>query len=150
MTVTLDAWSGPLYPYDLIERKRLPVKRTGNACSFQVGLTELGGKLVALYPVRPAAVEISIPRTVRRGAECPLVVNFADAGGKALPGLQPLRLTVSDAAGRPTEYSGYYCGENGKLSLALAPALNDQPGSWNVTAEDLTTGLTTQRRFELR
>jgi hypothetical protein len=150
VTVTLDAWSGPLYPYDLIERKPLPVKRTGNACSFRVGLTELGGKLVALYPVRPAAVEISIPRAVRRGAECPLWVTFADASGKALPGLQPLRLTVTDAAGRPTEYSGYYCAENGKLLLALAPALNDQPGSWNVTAEDLTTGLTTQRGFELR
>jgi hypothetical protein len=150
VTVTLGDCSGPLYAYDLIERKALAVHRSGNACTFQVGLAELGGKLVALYPVRPARVEISLPHVVPRGGECPAVVSFADEGGKALPGLQPLRLTVTDAAGQPTEYSGYYCAENGKLPLTLAPALNDQAGSWKLTAEDLTTGLTTQRKLELR
>jgi hypothetical protein len=61
-----------------------------------------------------------------------------------------LRATVTDAAGRASEYSGYYCAENGRLPLPLSPALNDQSGSWKVTVEDLTTGIRAEKAFELR
>jgi hypothetical protein len=150
VTVTVNQWPGPLYAYDLIQRKPLAATRSGDGYRFQLELTELGGKIVALYPVRPASAEISLPESVRRGAECPALVTLRDERGQALPGLQPLRVTVTDAAGRASEYSGYYCAENGRLPLPLSPALNDQSGSWKVTVEDLTTGIRAEKAFELR
>jgi hypothetical protein len=126
------------------------VTRKAGDYSFQVGLDELGGKLVALYPVQPARIEIATAGAVRRGGECRILVTLADGGGNALPGLQPVRLIVTDAAGRPTEYRGYYCAENGKLSLPLAPALNDQAGTWKVVVEDLTAGIAVDKTFKVR
>ena len=141
VTVTLNSCPGPLYPYDLLERKPLAVTRKAGACSFQVSLSELGGTLVALYPVRPARLDISA-ENVARGGRSQLQVTLADADGQPLPGLQPVRVDVTDAGGGPTEYSGDYCAQNGRLALPLTPALNDQAGSWKVTVEDLTTGMT--------
>jgi hypothetical protein len=150
ITVTVNQWPGRLYAYDLIERKPLPATKNGDGHSFQVELTELGGKIVALYRVRPARTEISVPEAMRRGTECQILVTLSDEYGGALPGLQPLRLTVTDATGRATEYSGYYCAENGRLPLSLSPALNDQSGAWKVVVDDLTTGITAEKVVDLQ
>lgn len=150
VTVTLNRWSGPLYAYDLLERKPLVATPLANGCRFQVELTELGGKIIALYAARPAKPAISVPGAAKRGAKDTIEVIVQDDHGQPLPGLQPLRVTVTDPQGDVTEYSGYYCASRGKLSIGLTPALNDRAGPWKVAVEDLTTGLTAQEAFDLR
>ena len=149
VTVSLREWVGPLFAYDMLERKPLPVVKTGKGYTLKVGLDELGGKLVALTPVKPAKVTVSAP-AVKRGGQVDLAVALRDAAGKSLPGLQPLRVTITDAQGRETEFSGYSCAENGRLSLPFAPALNDAAGKWKVAVEDLTAGLRGEAVVEVR
>jgi hypothetical protein len=140
--VTLRDWTGPLAAYDLVDHRPLPATRHNGCPSFQVSLTELGGKLIALCAVRPAKLEMNAPPTAKRGVQCQATIALRDEQGKCLAGLQPFQVTVSDAQGRATEYSDFYCGENGLLNLPLAPAVNDLPGPWQVAVEDLTAGLT--------
>ena len=151
-TVALTARSlpGPVYVYDLLERKALPANRKGGAWSFTVNLGELGGKLLALYPVQPARVAIGAPDRASRGQAGALTVSLSDKAGKPMPGLQPLRLTVTDPQGRDTEYSDYHCAERGRLTVPFTPARNDAPGTWRVRVEDLTAGLSAERTFAVK
>jgi len=139
--VTLRRWTGPLAAYDLVAHRALPVTVVNGRPSFQVPLTALGGTLIALYPARPAKLEIGVPAPIARGARGQASIALRDAQGQCLAGLQPLAVTVTDAQGRPTEYTDYYCAENGRLNLALAPGVNDLPGTWQVRVDDLTAGL---------
>lgn len=150
VTVALPGWEGTLHAYDLLERKALSSTRSGDGSRFKVELTELGGKLIALYGVDLAKLVVSVPPTIRRSSPCALSVTIADERGSAVHGLQPLRVTVTDAKGQPTEYSGCYCATGGWLRIPFSPAVNDEPGSWKVAIEDLTAGLTAEKRFEVR
>lgn len=146
-TVNLSGWSGPLFVYDLLDHKPLSASPMGDGYSFQVDLTVLGGKILALDPVRPSKLDISAPQALKRGRPGVLRVAVQDERAVGVPGLQPLRVTVRDPKGAATEYSGYYCAENGSLELPLTPAMNDETGRWKIAAEDLTTGMNVEGTF---
>ena len=150
VTVTLRNWQGSLQPYDMLEKKPLAVTRNGNCLTFQVALDELGGKLVAIYPAALAKVTLSAPADMRRGSHYSLSVALHDDAGREPSGLQPLRLSFTDPKGEVAEYTGYYCAENGRLSVPFFPAMNDAVGNWNAIVEDLTAGRTTELTFQVR
>jgi hypothetical protein len=150
VTVTLRDWRGSPQPYDMLEKKTLAVTRNGNCLTFQVALDELGGKLVAICPAALSKVTLSAPADMRRGSPYSLSVVLNDDAGSEPPGLQPLRLTVTDPKGEVAEYSGYYCAENGRLSVPFAPAINDAVGNWKAIVEDLTAGRTAELTFQVR
>jgi uncharacterized protein YfaS (alpha-2-macroglobulin family) len=74
-------------------------------------------------------------------------IGVRDNAGKPAPGLQPLRVTIADPRGKVNESSDYYCAEEGVLRIPFTPALNDRPGKWSVTVEDLTAGMTAEGSF---
>jgi hypothetical protein len=149
VTVTLRQSDGPVHVYDLCERKSLATTKTGTGHTFRVELTELGGTIVAIYPVKPTRVAIVPPETATRGSETKISVAITDNAGKLLPGLQPMRVDITDPAGSPTEYTGYYCAENGTLEIPFRPASNDKTGTWKIRVEDLTTGLTAEQTLDV-
>ena len=61
-----------------------------------------------------------------------------------------MHVTITDAEGAVSSYTGNYCAENGELELNLLPAMNDVVGRWNIVTKDLTTGMTAEHSFELR
>jgi hypothetical protein len=63
---------------------------------------------------------------------------------------QPLRVDVTDPTGSPTEYTGYYCAQNGKLQVPFRPAINDKIGAWKIRVQDLTTGSVAENMIEVR
>jgi hypothetical protein len=149
VTVTLPDWDGPLYAYDMLQRSLLATTVDHGARSFPVELTALGGTIIALYPTQPAKLGISMPKSIRRGDETTITVTMSDVEGKLLRGLQPFHIVITDPNGTVSSYTGHYCAERGKLELPLLPALNDATGSWKVSALDLTTGLQTEKNFEV-
>jgi len=150
VTVTLREWDGPLHAYDMLEKKAIPTARQGKSCSFRAELTELGGKLIALYPSRLAGLDVAIPDAAKRGGKSAISVTLKDESGRNVPGLQPLRIAITDPKGNATEHSDYFCAENGTLTLPFNPALNDEAGTWKVSVEDLTAGVSVARTFQVR
>jgi uncharacterized protein YfaS (alpha-2-macroglobulin family) len=53
----------------------------------------------------------------------------------------PVKVEVRDANGVLTEGSGFYAAENGILDLTLDLAPNDDPGTWEVRAKELASGM---------
>ncbi|NUQ64579.1 MAG: hypothetical protein HUU20_19100 [Pirellulales bacterium] len=150
VTVTVRHSDRPAHVYDLLQRKLLPTTGQGGSYSFPVELSELGGTLIALSPAKFSRIETRMPETAKRGEQTAISVAILDDAGKPLAGLQPLKLSMVDSKGNPTETTGYYCAENGELQLPVHPALNDEPGKWTVRVEDLTAGMTAENVMEVR
>lgn len=138
-----------LFAYDVLERKPLEVSKVGDVYEFPVQMTELGGKIIALYPRELGSLEIRTAKTIERGATSVIRISMRDDGGAPLSGLQPLEVKITDAAGARSEFSGYYCASDGVLDIDFIAALNDKPARWTVSVVDLTAGLTAQSEFEV-
>ena len=149
-TITLHSAPADIYPYDLLTQQALPTTRAGETVSFTVNLTEIGGTLVALCPTQPTKLDVEVRKGIRRGESTTVAVRVIDQERNALPGLQPLSVTVTDAAGNDTEYTDYYCAEEGVFELPIVPALNDATGRWTIAVEDLTAGLSAEASFRVR
>ncbi|MEO2048009.1 MAG: hypothetical protein ABGX16_15735 [Pirellulales bacterium] len=150
VTVTVRAWDGPLHAYNMLQRRLLPTTLDKDGFSFPVELTELGGTIVALYPEELGEISVSVPGSIKRGESATVAVTISDKNGRLLDGLQPLRVTLTDTTGKSSSYSGYYCAENGKFDLPFLPATNDVPGSWEISVEELTAGMSAEKTFEVR
>jgi len=142
--------SDTLFAYDMLERRALDVSRQGDTLTFRVALDALGGKIIALWPAAPDTISVQTPDGIARGDEGELVIAIQERSGAPLRGLQPVQVAVLDPGGRDTEYSGYYCAENGRLAIPFRPASNDRSGEWKVHVEDLTAGLTRDARWSVR
>jgi hypothetical protein len=149
-TVRIKGWKpNGFYAYDMLDRKALEVRQAGDAYEFPVQMTELGGKIVALYPRQLGGMEIQMAKAVERGATSVIRISMRDDRGAPLSGLQPLEVTITDAEGASSEYSGYYCASDGVLNIDFVAAVNDKPGRWTVSAVDLTAGFTAEAEFEV-
>jgi hypothetical protein len=146
--VTVTKWNHPeLYAFDMLARKPLEVAKAGSAYRFAVNLTELGGTIIALYPRPLDRVVVSAAENMETGKPGWIEIGVRDNAGKPAPGLQPLRVTITDPRGKVNESSDYYCAEEGVLRIPFTPALNDRPGKWSVTVEDLTASMTAEGQF---
>jgi hypothetical protein len=152
-TVTVDLLNvgDGVCAYDLIDQQELTVKTSDNGRqSIDVRLGELGGKIIALYPAAIGDVAIRAPKQVQAGKSQTISISMsAAAAGAPVPGVQPLKVTITDSAGNVNEYSEYYCAERGALQIALTPAVNEPTGAWTIRVEDLTAGKTAETSFNV-
>lgn len=150
VTVNVRQSDALVHVYDMLERKPLPTTKTGTGYTFRVELTELGGKIIAIYPAKPSRLETSALPSVTQGAKSAISVAITDAARKPLPGLQPVRVEVTDPKANPTEYTGFYCADNGRLQVPFHPAANDKTGKWKIQIEDLTAGIVSKKTIVVR
>jgi hypothetical protein len=141
--------TGPLVAYDLLDRKALEITQKDGAAKFSVDLTELGGKIIALYPTALKKVALQLPGTVHLAETANVKIGIEDDKGAPVPGLQPLRVDVLDPDGNVQEDSDYVCATHGAAELAFTPAWNAKPGTWKVRVQDLTAGLTAEQDFKV-
>ena len=62
----------------------------------------------------------------------------------------PVHVEVFDAEGRLSEFSGYHAAIEGGLTVTLDIASNDQPGVWEVRAQELASGQRAQHFFRVK
>ena len=100
---------------------------------------------------RPVAgVALDGPAEVTRGKAAAFTVKVDDAPGRPMAAVAPVRVDITDSAGRSAEFSGWYAAEGGTLTLRLDIAPNDVPGNWTVEARELASGQTARRGFAVR
>ena len=145
-TIRLRKWDSPqLHAYDMLERKPVVLKRVNAGYEFTIDLTELGGKIVALYPRKIGRINFQAPNAMPRGETRYIRVIMVDEWGGPLPGLQPIELELRSPSGERSDFSDYYCATRGVFDFSFTAARNDTPGKWTIIVRDLTSGLTAQR-----
>ncbi len=149
-TIVLKHWKGSnLYAYDMLDRKQLEVNDRDGEFSFTVDLTELGGKIIALYPSRIESMAIELPKIIKVGVPSDIRIMLSNSSNHRPLGLQPIEVVITSPTGERNECSDYYCANKGELTINYVPAINDRTGRWRITALDLTSGIKAESEWEL-
>jgi hypothetical protein len=133
--------------YDLVRHQEVPVRATAAGLELDVDLGPGDGRLLMLADRRIARVEVTAPERVRMERALEVTVVVADSAGKPLGAVVPVRLEIADATGRSVEFSGYYGALGGQARVRLDLAANEAPGTWQITATELASGIRAQRRM---
>lgn len=126
--------------YDVLAGREIAARAADGWARFVLSLPPAGGTYVAVYPERIAQVQVAAAAGAAKTDPVTVDIEIRGESGTHVPGLQPLRIDVRDAAGVPTEYSRYACAENGRFRLSFRPAVNESGGDWRVDVADLTSG----------
>jgi hypothetical protein len=130
------------YWYDLLEHRAVSTeKQPDGRLRLPLKLGPCEGKvfLVADHPI--AQVLFSGSEKVKPGDLARVKITVADAAGKAISAVVPVKVEVRDPSGRLGEFSGYYGAREGQMELKLDLASNDTPGLWEIRVHELASGL---------
>jgi hypothetical protein len=143
-TLTLATDSG--HVYDLLQHRQIiPGRDSAGRLTLPVELGPCEGRLFLISPKPLLSLHLDGPAEVKRGAPAAIALEVRTTGDQPAPAVIPVRLRVTDANGVESEGSGHYAAEKGRLSVTLEPAPNDAPGSWQIEATELASGMTTTR-----
>lgn len=126
--------------FDLVAGREVAAVTREGKLRWPVALGPCDGRVYMITPRPIAAVKIGAPEAATRGAVLAVNVTVADGAGQAVPAAVPVRVEISDPAGRAGEFSGYYGAENGQVALRLELAPNDATGLWQIRATELASG----------
>ncbi|MEO6788241.1 MAG: hypothetical protein ABI318_19125 [Chthoniobacteraceae bacterium] len=135
--------------YDLVAgREVAATPRDGRLrWPVQLGPCEGGVFLVAPKPI--GGVRIAAADSAKRGSALKMAVIVADDTGQPVSAAIPVRIAITDPAGRMAEGSGFHTARDGRLALTLDLASNDRPGTWEVRATEFASGRTARHFFRV-
>lgn len=135
--------------YDVRDHSVIPAVKTGDIISFTRKLGPCDGTIVAVYPNTIKSIRIECPKIMMKEDPGIITISVLDSLGKRY-GSQPIYITVTDPSGKVTDYSDYYATANGIFRLKVIPAVNDLNGNWTVSVKDLTSGLQSSSKFNVK
>ena len=136
-TLTIDR---PGHVYDLVRHQAVTSRFVDGALSFEASFGPGEGRLFLISRTALDRFRLKLPAKVSRSQDLPMTVTISDRWGRLADAAIPIEVRITDADGKPGEFSGYYTAKHGKLDLTLQPAANDTPGAWSITATNLATG----------
>jgi hypothetical protein len=133
--VTID-FKRTAYIYDVRSGKYL-----GHGKTISTPLQSGRARLFALLPYRVTTIEIAAS-PAKLGADARVKLKIATSAKKA--GRHVLRLRFFAGKKEREEYRQTVIAENGAATIAQPLALNDTPGAWKISAQDVATGVTSE------
>ena len=118
----------------------MPSRLVDGVLSFEASFGPGEGRLFLVSQTALDKFRLKLPAKASRGQNLPMTVTISDRWGRPADAAIPIEVRITDAEGKPGEFSGCYTAKHGKFDLTLQPAVNDTPGAWIVTATNLATG----------
>ncbi|NCO38156.1 MAG: hypothetical protein COZ06_03430 [Armatimonadetes bacterium CG_4_10_14_3_um_filter_66_18] len=135
------------FVYDLLESKRVLTQRAGERIEFATQLAPAALRAFLLSPREITHLRVATQQTDRKVR---LNLSVGGEAGLRVSGSHPLKITLTDSAGRELPESGYYATNAGRLSLELQLAKAEPAGKWTITVSELASGLVRTQQFEVK
>jgi hypothetical protein len=119
----------------------VPKRGEDGSMSWKVDLGPGDGKIFLVTPKPLLGLKLDVPESATAGQKAAVKLQITSTADSPLKAVIPVKVEVRDANGVLTEGSGFYAAENGLLDLALDLAPNDDPGTWEVRAKELASGM---------
>ncbi len=136
--------------YDLLTHRKVASVANEEVVSWPVALGPCEGGLFLVTPRPIERLIIAAPETTQPGSAVDVNISVADSTGTPVSAVIPLRVEITDSAGRPAEWSGFYGAANGTLKLKLEIASNDAPGAWQIRVQELASGQFARQSVRVR
>lgn len=138
--------------YDLVTHQAVRFQRdeTTGALTIPVTLGPCDGKLLMAVEKPISKASVTGADEITRGAQWTGNVQILDSDEKPVHAVIPVHVEVFDAEGRLSEFSGHYAAPEGRLSVKLDIASNDQQGVWEMRVHELASGQRAQHFFRVK
>jgi hypothetical protein len=114
---------------------RIPVQFEGLSCHVW-----------SLLPYKVAGLDVSLPKTVKRGSDLKIAIAL---NSSAAPAPQVVRVEATSPSGATPFAMRLLDTNGGKVACTLPIAFNEEPGLWRVTVTDVSSGLSKTAQFEV-
>lgn len=128
------------FVYDLRESRPVDLERRDGTLAWPIHLGPCDGAVFLATRRAIERIDATGPAESKVGESCQISISIADRHGERVKAAIPLDIEITDPAGRPAEWSGYWATNDGELRLSLDLAKNDTPGMWRLRARELATG----------
>lgn len=98
---------------------------------------------------KTAGIGIDLPGEVVRGTDCRAVLRLRTEGGAAGTRLFRVRMVRPDGTSR-FHLERKVLAPDGRGEFVFRMAFNDPAGTWSMRVTDVLTGVTTERKVEVR
>ena len=136
-TLTLTADAANIY--DLSRSALVLPTLTDGKVSWNIELGPCDGRVFMVLPRPMLQLKVEVPETAKVGNAAKVGVQLVDTKQSPVAAVVPVQVLVHDANGKPAEGSGFYGAKDGKLSINLDIAPNDDPGIWQISVRELAT-----------
>lgn len=136
--------------YDLLISRKVSTIVRGESLSWLVKLGPCDGGVFLVAPRPIEQLNIAAPEATQPGETFEVAVTVEDLSGEPVSAVIPLRVDITDPAGRLAEWSGFYGAANGLLKLKLDIADNDATGLWQIRVRELASGLSVSHYVRVR
>jgi len=133
--------------YDLTRRRRIATA-SGENIKFPLNLGPCEGSIFMITEKPVDAVTVTAPKAATRNSSAAVKIAV-NAAGNPVDAVVPVRVRIFDPAGIEAEFSGYYAAVAGKLDIEFDFAPNDRMGVWEISVEELASGLETKAFIRL-
>lgn len=144
---TLEIECGGQAVFDLLSGRRLQPQGGGDRRTIPGDFTAVPARLFALLPEAPQSLEISAPEKVAPGHLLRVSCRALGGGGRPLDVALPVELAFTPIEG-PERYH-LFRAIRGEWAEALKIGLNDPPGPYRLSVQELLTGLTAETPIEI-
>jgi hypothetical protein len=136
-TITLSTDAANIYD---LNRSSLVLPALGEGkASWKVELGPCDGRLFMVVPRPVMQLKADVPDAAKAGNAITIALEVTDTKSSPLSAVIPVQVQVRDANGRAAEGSGFYGAKDGKLTVKLDIATNDDPGSWQIDIRELAS-----------
>lgn len=130
--------------YDVLEGKLI-----GYSNNFETSITPGKGRVFAYISYRIEGLKINTADSCKPGEKLDFTIELESEGEK--PGNHVFHFDVFDPDGKKVEYfAKNLVSENGTYTGKLPFSLNAQKGIWRILVNDIPSGKTSERRFEIK
>ena len=136
--------------YDLVSHKEIKLEKTATSSTFTADLAPGDGRLILLLDRKIEKIELEAPSVVERNKAFKISVSICDGKGTKINAILPIKITLQSADGTILPGSGYYAAESGKFTLNEVMASNAQTGKVTVRIQDLASGKSQEKIFEVK
>lgn len=131
--------------YDLTTGRQVIARREGENTVWPVELAPCDGKVFLVTPKALLHLDVAVPEAAVQGERAVITATVQDRDTNPLSAVIPVSVTIRDTNGRLAEGSGHHAAVNGRLSVNLEIATNDDPGTWTIHIQELASGMETTR-----
>ena len=136
-TITLSTDAANIYD---LNRSSLVLPALGEGkASWKVELGPCDGRLFMVVPRPVMQLKADVPEAAKAGNAITIALEVTDTKSSPLSAVIPVQVQVRDANGRAAEGSGFYGAKDGKLTVKLDIATNDDPGNWQIDIRELAS-----------
>jgi hypothetical protein len=108
------------------------------------------GRVLAVLPQAVKTVKLDVPESAECGKSANLNVALLNQEAQVIPVDLGIKLNVIMPDGKPFDASGIYRLKDGQTKIILRFPLDAPKGTWKVNAEDLASGISSEKTFILK